>query len=54
MPKRLLAALLRSVRDDVRPEADVHFHSGPTGDPAVCHEPRCANPRLSVGEEGVA
>jgi hypothetical protein len=48
MPRRLLAAFLRGVRDDVRPEPDVHFHSGPAGGPAVCHDPLCVNPRLSV------
>ena len=48
MAKRLFAALARGARDDVRPEADVHFHQGPSGGPAVCHDPLCANPRLSV------
>ena len=48
MPRRLLAALLRGAREDVRLEPDVHVHSGPGGGPAVCHDPLCVNPRLSV------
>ena len=52
MPRRLLAALLRGARVDLRPEPDVHFHSGPAGGPAVCHDPLCVNPRLSVNQEG--
>ena len=48
MAKRLLAALARGVSEDARPEADVHFHQGPSGGPAVCHDPLCTNPRLSV------
>jgi hypothetical protein len=31
-----------------RPEAEVHFHSGPEAAPAVCHDPHCASPRLDV------
>lgn len=33
------------------PEADdahVHFHRGPQGHPAVCHDPKCPMPRLTV------
>jgi hypothetical protein len=30
------------------PLADVHFHNGPQGAPAVCDNPRCASPRLAV------
>ena len=48
MAKRLFAALARGVREDARHEADVHFHQGPSGGPAVCHDPLCTNPRLSV------
>jgi len=54
MRKRLLAAFVRSVREDARPEADVHFHRGPSGDPAVCHDPLCLTPRLSVNHGGRA
>jgi hypothetical protein len=30
------------------PLADVHFHNGPQGAPAVCDDPRCTSPRLEV------
>jgi len=30
------------------PQAGVHFHNGPQGQPAVCDNPRCASPRLEV------
>lgn len=39
--------ILRSLFQE-RTEAPVHFHSGPLGQPAVCHDERCPNPRLSV------
>jgi hypothetical protein len=29
-------------------EAHVHFHRGPEGHPAVCHDEWCPKPRLSV------
>ena len=28
--------------------ANVHFHQGPQGSPAACHNPRCSAPHLSV------
>ncbi len=31
-----------------RERAHVHFHSGPQGRPAACHDPRCASPQLTV------
>jgi hypothetical protein len=33
------------------PQADesaVHFHQGPQGSPAVCHDSHCDQPRLTV------
>ncbi len=30
------------------PDADVHFHQGPQGHPAACHNPACIAPRLTV------
>jgi hypothetical protein len=30
------------------PDAHVHFHRGPQGRPAVCHDARCPKPRLDV------
>jgi len=29
-------------------QAEVHFHNGPQGQPAVCDNPRCASPRLEL------
>jgi hypothetical protein len=29
-------------------DAHVHFHRGPSGAPAVCHDAGCDQPRLSV------
>ena len=26
----------------------VHFHRGPQGQPAACHDPKCPVPRLTV------
>ena len=40
-------ALIRELFQE-RTETPVHFHSGPSGHPAVCHDERCPNPRLSV------
>lgn len=41
-----LATLLRGSSDTA--ETHVHFHQGPQGQPAVCHDHACAVPRLSV------
>jgi hypothetical protein len=30
----------------------VHFHQGPQGRPAACHDARCPNPRLAIHEDG--
>ena len=54
MRKRLLAAFVRGAREGARHEPDVHFHRGPGGDPAVCHDPLCVTPRLSVDHGGAA
>lgn len=29
-------------------EGHVHFHRGPQGAPAACHDARCESPRLSL------
>jgi hypothetical protein len=29
-------------------DAHVHFHRGPQGRPAACHDARCEMPRLTV------
>ena len=46
MARRLLSAVARALRTDA--EAPVHFHQGPTGDPACCYDQHCASPRLEV------
>jgi hypothetical protein len=43
---RTLATLLVGRLQDV--DAHVHFHRGPQGHPAACHEIRCEMPRLTV------
>ena len=42
--QKLIALVVAPSQDD----AHVHFHSGPEGHPAACHDPRCPNPRLST------
>ena len=48
MTKDLVAALVRSLRASRSPEPEVHFHRGPSGDPAPCFEAACARPHLSI------
>jgi hypothetical protein len=36
------------VRDSHAEETHVHFHRGPQGQPAACHERGCTSPRLSL------
>ncbi len=43
---RKLATLLNSRRDAT--ETHYHFHQGPQGQPAVCHDHACPAPRLTV------
>ena len=43
---RTLVSLL--ARDPFADEAHVHFHRGPQGQPAACHDPKCPVPRLTV------
>jgi hypothetical protein len=49
---RTIKVLIRSLRtvaagdDDL--DAHVHFHRGPQGRPAVCHDHSCETPRLDV------
>ena len=31
-----------------RPEVHVHFHRGPQGHPAACHDAGCEMPRLTI------
>ncbi len=44
-----LKNLIRSIVSSPESElAHVHFHRGPQGQPAACHDARCASPHLSV------
>lgn len=43
--KHYLRTLLRGPEPD---EGHVHFHTGPQGAPAACHDARCESPRLSL------
>lgn len=48
MTKDLVAALARALRANRPSHPEVHFHNGPSGDPAPCFEAACARPHLSV------
>ena len=48
MTRTLRAFITRITRDPQADEAHVHFHSGPQGHPAACHDPRCPAPRLTI------
>jgi len=50
MARRILATIATALRDERRREAEVHFHQGPSGLPAACHDARCSRPRLDVEE----
>ena len=43
--KQFLRTLARGPKSE---DAHVHFHRGPSGAPAVCHDAGCPMPRLSV------
>jgi len=45
---RKLRAIISTLAREPRLDADVHFHRGPSGRPAVCDDPRCEMPRLRV------
>jgi hypothetical protein len=36
------------VRDSRTDETHVHFHRGPQGQPAACHDRTCSSPRLEL------
>ena len=44
----LRTVLMMLVHGPPADEAHVHFHRGPQGLPAVCHDPACGMPRLEV------
>jgi hypothetical protein len=43
--RRLFSAVKLALRE---PQAEVHFHKGPDGTPAVCYDARCPSPHLTV------
>ena len=43
---RVLSALRSILAEDNGDR--VHFHRGPSGHPAVCDDPRCDRPELSI------
>ena len=47
MAQIIKSALTRLFENNTRPEA-VHFHSGDHGHAIVCHDDRCASPRLDL------
>ena len=48
MARRVIDWIAQVMREpDVEPE--VHFHSGPESQAAVCYDAHCRNPRLDVG-----
>jgi hypothetical protein len=48
MARTFQTFLSRLVRGSQSQEQHVHFHRGPQGQPAACHDSRCDLPRLSV------
>jgi hypothetical protein len=48
MTRMNISALRRAITRRRTAAAPVHFHSGPHGQPAVCFDAACNNPRLDV------
>jgi hypothetical protein len=48
MTTKLKSLIQRIVGSPEGEAAHVHFHQGPQGRPAACHDPRCASPHLSI------
>ena len=46
MAQRFLSRLRHTLRSGDRATHEVHFHSGPEGQPAPCFDARCSSPRL--------
>lgn len=49
MARFRLRALRRALMSHPDAHTDVHFHNGPTGQPAVCFDTGCTRPHLDVG-----
>jgi hypothetical protein len=47
----MLANTLARLRARTTAAAAVHFHQGPQGHPAACHDATCPNPRLTIHGE---
>ena len=49
-----MTKIAKNIRESIRrlasydPSHEVHFHTGPQGQPAPCFDARCANPRLDA------
>lgn len=48
MTNKLKNFIQRIVSSPESESEHVHFHQGPQGHPAACHDPRCASPHLSI------
>jgi hypothetical protein len=48
MATTLRTLIAKLVRDPRAAEAHVHFHRGPQGQPAACHDAGCSSPRLEI------
>ena len=48
MSRTLRAFISLLARDPHADDAHVHFHRGPHGHPAACHDPACPKPRLTI------
>ena len=48
MALRLRTFIHRLVQAPRPDDAQVHFHRGPQGQPAACHDPNCPSPRLTA------
>ena len=49
MARFRLRALRRALRSHVDGSTHVHFHNGPSGEPAACFDSGCTSPKLEVG-----
>ena len=48
MARQRLLALRRTLKTQLATTGPVHFHNGPQGQPAACHDEACTSPRLDV------
>jgi hypothetical protein len=50
MAQRFLSRIRHALRDGSADTHEVHFHSGPEGQPAPCFNARCSSPKLDPWE----